>query len=274
MQLQDCVNHRKNVLELFQMRKSVSYVNSTVSGRAEDRHESETLEENIMSQGYLLLSIGKLLSGAFPDIGYKMIPAIPVVRRNQFHNSEEFFKAIKSKQTTVSSIQILSTFESNLRSVEIAWGDLGIFKTYFVLPKEHAYFAEEIRHYFLNLIDFSNDDEISRFLLVISNMLHTTLTTISNIKKNKWLWFFLKFQDEIDNGILILAVVINFIMLISLDKGYFTGREFPQYNPPEFRTAMAVLVICQCALHSYKIVQHYMLYAPTVYKCKFYLSVE
>lgn len=65
----------------------------------------------------------------------------------------------------------------------------------------------------------------------------------------------LLFQDELLRAVTYLSVVINFIIVVSLQKGYFTGDDSPQYATKSLRDVLAVLVVIQFILVLYKALQ-------------------
>lgn len=110
------------------------------------------------------------------------------------------------------------------------WAHHGIFRFQFVKPLECDYLSEESKEEFLSELDFGDDDRVKTLLLKTNN-LHDDVSLKMNLQHNYFLRVLLTFQDELDYAICGLAVLINFILVISLEKGYYRGSEQPVYEP-------------------------------------------
>jgi hypothetical protein len=64
-------------------------------------------------------------------------------------------------------------------------------------------------------------------------------------------------------------VFINFLLVISLQQGFYTGHDVPQFEPPEFKTVVRILTVIQVILLLYKLLQTLILRLPILVKENF-----
>jgi hypothetical protein len=120
--------------------------------------------------------------------------------------------------------------------------------------------TEEIKNRVKELIEYDNDDRVALFLNNY-RIVSTEMKLQMDLKDLK-LHFLLFFQDEISTALICLSFVINFIMAISLEKGYFTGNENPQYSNAIFAQLMEVLQVLQVWGYLSSLLQTLILVSP------------
>lgn len=131
--------------------------------------------------------------------------------------------------------------------------------------------TEEIKNRVKESIEYDNDDRVALFL---NNFrIVSTEMKLQMDLKDKNLHFVLFFQDEISTFMISLSFLINFIMSISLQKGYITGSSTPQYSHDMFFKLMAVLQLVQVVGYVTSLVQTLILVAP-VARDEWYQMVE
>lgn len=120
-------------------------------------------------------------------------------------------------------------------------------------PRECSFLTEEIIHFVKESITISDDDKIKTFIskrrVMYWDMDYKMFLSDNNLS------VLLLFQDELLRAVTYLSVVINFIIVVSLQKGYFTGDDSPQYATKSLRDVLAVLVVIQFILVLYKALQ-------------------
>lgn len=120
--------------------------------------------------------------------------------------------------------------------------------------------TEEIKNRFKDLIEYGSDDKVSLFL---NNFrIASTEMKLQMDLKDKKLNFLLFFQDEIATFLIGLSFLINFIMSISLEKGYLTGNSDPQYSHDIFFELVMVLQITQLMGYIIGLMQTLILVSP------------
>ncbi len=133
------------------------------------------------------------------------------------------------------------------------------------MPLECDFLKEETKEAILATLDFGDDDRI-KSLLQASSSIHDDVSLKMKLESNQYFRLLLKFQDELDYMICSLAVFINFLLVISLQKGFYTGDTHPVYEPRSYRVVVQVLVIIQLVLLLYKLLQSGLLRVSLVVK--------
>lgn len=185
-------------------------------------------------------------------------------RRERYISKQSYLQALKTQKSSVKYKKVYGYFNDRLRSVEVIWGDKGLFQIHFIKPRECDYLSEELIESIKRGI-LMNDDEKVRTFLSKSREIHWDMEQKMLLANNN-LHLLLLFQDELLSAITYLAVVINFIIVISLEKGYLTGFRDPQYSVKEFVTVMKVLTILQAILTLYKLFQTSLVRVPLIIK--------
>jgi hypothetical protein len=162
-------------------------------------------------------------------------------------------------------------FDDRLRSVEILWGDKGLFRFQFIMPLECSFLNEEIKEDIISGLDFGDDDRMKALVQKV-HYIHDDISLKKSIDGNKYLRLLIKFQDELDYAITGLAVFINFLLVISLQQGYYTGHDEPQFQPPVFKGVVRALTIIQVILLLYKLLQTLILRLPIILKDNYRFS--
>ena len=131
--------------------------------------------------------------------------------------------------------------------------------------------TEEIKNRIKEEIDYGNDDRVKAFLN--SYKIASSEMTLQMVLKDKNVHFLLFFQDEISFILIGLSFLINFLMSISLEKGYFTGNVNPQYSHLWIEHLMKILQILQLWGYLMTLVQKLILFAP-VARDEWYNTVD
>lgn len=107
------------------------------------------------------------------------------------------------------------------------------------------FMTEDIKTRVKRLIIHDNDDKVAQFLASF-HIVESEMKLQMHLRDNN-LHFILFFQDEISLAMICLSFAINFVVAISLEKGYFSGSDRPQYSSPVFsRLVMAFQVVQVC----------------------------
>jgi hypothetical protein len=229
----------------------------------------EAAAEKLISEGFMMLALGKYLAQVKPSIYDDLTPKIPrSMKRYQFATQAEFQHAEKQRAQAMKLVRSFYVFDGRLRSVEILWGDKGLFRFQFIMPLECSFLNEDTKKKVVKSLDFG-DDERHKALIQNVYSIHDDVSLKKRIHDHRYFRLLVKFQDELDYAITGLAVFINFLLVISLQQGYYTGHDEPQFQPPEFRGVVRALTIIQVIVLLYKLLQTLVLRLPILVKENF-----
>jgi hypothetical protein len=233
-----------------------------------------------MKEAFLLLAAIRVLSNFLPEGAPTTVPPpnfnscfflvtadffpkyVSAVRRRNYVTSAAYKQAVRDTKDEIRYMNQFSHLNDTVRSIEVLWSGRGLFAVSFSKPRQCSFLTKALRDEIIESIDYTDDDRVEFFL----SKVRQTSTEI-NLTMKYWdlhLNYFLLFQDELSNGIFANGMLINFVMLVGLQKGYFTGDLTPQYANPEIRQVMVALVICQLCLCVYKLFQTSLIRIPLV----------
>ena len=155
-----------------------------------------------------------------------------------------------------------SNFRDDLRTIEVHWAGRGLFQVSFLKPQQCAYLTRDMKQWILDRMDLNSDSRVASFLgelRVASGAMNLQLALRDN-SLSALLWF----QNEIRLVLVLLAFLINFILMMSLEKGYFTGEDGPQFSTSNFQLITGVLILLQCLLEIYSTLQTLILWTPLI----------
>lgn len=221
-----------------------------------------------------MLALGRQVAAHSDQVAMDLVPILPPpVKKNKYPSAAEAAEAEKQRKGMERVVKAFAEFDERLRSVEISWSGLGLFKFNFILPTECRYLTEESKRSIIQNIDFGDDDRV-KFFLQKTSSIHDDVSHQKTLQ-NKWIFILLmRFQDELDYATAFLAILINFILIISLEKGYLSGNADPVYEPRSYQYVVQILVIFQVAVLLYKLVQTSILTLPLIYKESLRVSHE
>jgi hypothetical protein len=226
----------------------------------------QRIEGRVLEEGFLLLALGHQVAAYSDQVARGLVPVLSApVKRSKFPSEAEFNEADRARRVLERVVRDVMFFNERLRSVEIAWGGLGLFRFYFTLPNECYYLTEESKRGIIQDIDFGDDDRV-KFFVGKTNAIHDDVSHQQTLQNDFVFILLMRFQDELDYATAALAILINFILIISLQKGYLTGHSDPVYEPKEYEGAVQVLVIAQFIVLLYKLLQTSILSLPLIYK--------
>ena len=201
-----------------------------------------------------------------------------IVRRKRMGSHAEYINAQRAYKRLEKYKSIYSSFMDRQRNVEVFWKNRGLFQVSFQKPRKvciplnGAYFlshtfarqceymTEEIKNRAKSLIRHDNDDKVAVFLNQY-RVIGAEMELQMNLKDRK-LHFLLFFQDELNIALIALSFLINFIMAISLEKGYFSGKSDPQYSSHVFSQLMTALQYLQFIGYLSSLIQAIILVIP------------
>lgn len=223
-------------------------------------------EKAILEEGFLLLTFGQQIAASNPAVASDIVPVVPSsIKRSLFLSYHDFQVAERDRNKMVRTAKVFSDFEKRLRSVEISWGSLGLFKFQFILPNECQYLTEETKKNIIQDLDFGDDERV-KALIHKTNSIHDDVSHKKMLENVAILNLLMKFQDELDYATAILAVFINFVLIISLRKGFNDGKANPVYEPRLYRDLVQVFVVIQLVVLLYKLLQTSILTLPLALK--------
>ena len=144
------------------------------------------------------------------------------------------------------------------------WTGKGLFLVSFVMPRQSQFLTKVLRDKIINSIDYTDDDKVTVFLSKTRQTIDEMNITMKLVDMN--LHSLLLFQDELATAIFSLSVLINFLLVIGLEKGYFSGHNHPQYAEESIRLAVTILVAIQCSLCLYRLFQTSLVQLPLAYE--------
>jgi hypothetical protein len=133
----------------------------------------------------------------------------------------------------------MDKFKWHLRSVEISWNKR-IERVYFVLPGSCRYFLESARNRVKQGTDFSSEDRIKPFLARTRD-LDDEMRWIQRLNESNLYRYVGARLDQLKKWSYIMALLMNFVMLISLQ--YFPGNSRTWYpGTPGYNSSHMYLV--------------------------------
>jgi hypothetical protein len=153
-----------------------------------------------------------------------------------------------------------SSYRDSLRTIEVYWTGRGLFQASFVRPRQCQFLTREMKRRIQDRVDLSSDNKVAAFLSelrVASAAMHLQMTLRDNSAS-----FLLMFQTEISMALVLVAFLINFMLMMSIEKGYFSDREDPQFSSPTFERHARWLIYFQCILEVYSTTQVLTLWVP------------
>lgn len=231
----------------------------------------------VLQEAALVLSIVRILSDLIPEgtlpvlflfsslVLDDFVPkAIKSVKRSHYSTSEEYKMALKDNRDATRYFNMYSMLDEKLNSIEIMWTGKGLFLVSFVKPRQSQFLTKVLRDKIINSIDYTDDDKVAFFLGKTRQTIAEMNITMKLVDMH--LHSLLLFQDELATAIFSLSVLINFLIVIGLEKGYYTGQKHPQYAVEGIRVALTVLVCFQCALCLYRLFQTSLIRLPLAYE--------
>lgn len=231
-----------------------------------------------MEEGYLLLAL--LRSIAQVDrryVEYITPPKLTAVKKSRFGSLVEYKQAKKEYRDMQRYRDAFLYFDNSLRSVEVMWAGVGLFRVHFRLPRECNFMSEESKELLKRKIDYKDDDKVLYFVNQCRT-LHDDMKLKMRLADSKFHAIIL-FQDELVMALCAIAVIINFVVFISLEKGYFTGSSDPVYAADGYSGLVQALVIIQAIFALYKLFQTAVLRIPLIFRgiyrtLKYYVILE
>lgn len=190
--------------------------------------------------------------------------AIKSVKRSHYSSSDEYKLALKDNRDATRYFNMYSMLDDKLNSIEIMWTGKGLFLVSFVMPRQSQFLTKVLREKIINSIDYTDDDKVAVFLSKTRQTIDEMNITMKLVDMN--LHSLLLFQDELATAIFSLSVLINFLLVIGLEKGYFSGHDHPQYAEESIRLAVTILVAVQCSLCLYRLFQTSLVQLPLAYE--------
>jgi hypothetical protein len=223
------------------------------------------LSLSVSSSWFICLTVCLSVSVCVPTVLNEFVPkAIRSVKRSHYSSSEEYKLALKDNRDATRYFNMYSMLDDKLNSIEIMWTGKGLFAVSFVMPRQSQFLTKVLRDKIINSIDYTDDDKVTVFLSKTRQTIAEMNLTMKLVDMH--LHSLLLFQDELATAIFSLSVLINFLLVIGIEKGYFTGQEHPQYAVGKIRVTVMILVYIQCALCLYRLFQTSLIRLPLAYE--------
>jgi hypothetical protein len=232
----------------------------------------EMIVSFIQEEGFLLLTLFDQLSAMDPFLVNRNIlpesvhttvtpdhsnrkPKISTTKSHHNTRLDRYINAQKYKAT-------YSLFRERLRVIEVVWVGKGLFQASFVRPRKCEYLTREMKRRIKGKIDLASDSRVNAFLgeLRVASGAMKLQLSLRESSTSFLLWF----QNEISLSLVLLAFLINFILMMSIEKGYFSGADRPQFSSFRFERNARVLVYLQCIMETYCTLQALILWVPLV----------
>jgi hypothetical protein len=221
----------------------------------------------ISEEAFLILSVGRKIMTVDPTVSSVLLPTVaPDMQRMRMYDKEGYKRFQKAAKEMERYRKVFSYFDDRLRSIEVVWAGRGLFQVHFVLPRECQFISEELKQRIKDSFDISDDDRVRTFVSK-ARLMHWDMQQ-KMIYANNNMQVLLLFQDELLYAITALSVVINFIIIISLEKGYFTGYETPQFTSSGAKFGLRILVLIQFILVLSKLCQVALVRIPLIIRGK------
>lgn len=193
--------------------------------------------------------------------------AVRSVKRSHYSTVEEYKQALKDNRDATRYYNMYSMLDDKLRSIEIMWTGKGLFLVNFVKPRQSQFLTKVLRDKIINSIDYTDDDKVAVFI----NKTRQTIAEMNVTMKlvDMHLHSLLLFQDELATTIFSLSILINFLLVIGLQKGYYTGHDEPQYAVQGLRITTTILVSIQSCVCIYRLFQTSLIRLPLAYEGKY-----
>ena len=155
-----------------------------------------------------------------------------------------------------------SSYRAWLRKVEVHWVGRGLFQYSFVKPRLCNFLTRDTKREIKDRIDLNSDSKVISFLGELR--VASVAMTLQMRLRDKSLSFLLWFQNEISAFLVVLAFLINFLLMMSLEKGYFSDKESPQFSSSTFEQHARWLVFFQFLIECFSTLQALILRLPLV----------
>jgi hypothetical protein len=237
----------------------------------------------LLGQGFDLLTManglehcwrtsGKTNSGAdWKEWGKGQFNVLPMPDASSYGEgvtAQRQFEMAKRKFDEKAAYQkAYSFFDDDLRSIEIVW-DGQLERVFFPKPKECNFLTSSLRESFMGDIDYCDEDKV-RDLLKKAEELGETLLHYENLNSNSIYRMLGTRVEELKHWSFALALMMNFIMLISLQRGtsyVSSASDEPFYEPAYMEQVQFSLGILQVITAALVLIFLLLNRAPLVYK--------
>lgn len=229
-----------------------------------DEHFDEPdWDEAFLDEGFDLLTMANALSATDGDFSESMSFRIDTLLAESFYKDKREFFLQKSKIKEQKEFAKAHRFlDDRVKSIEISWnGNLD--RIYFPVPSECAFMTDSAVEAIKSRIDYTSDDKKQNFVKE-AEALYDQLQHYEKLhefagyrmlagKRLGWL----------KGGSYYLALLMNFIMLISLEKNYDAGPKYEPYYMEHIQLALGLVQVCTSSLVLFFLLSER---APLVYK--------
>jgi len=157
----------------------------------------------------------------------------------------------------------LAFFRDKLRSVEVCWGSDGLSSVYFPIPKEGEHMSDEIFEDLVERLDYSSDDRVKELMKLVPEV-YDELKWHSTLQKAVGEVLAQGSTNQLNNVTFLIAMIINFLLLISLK--FETGSESPSYANEKLENYTFVLGTVNANLAIFKLIHIAVFKLPILYK--------
>jgi hypothetical protein len=257
-------------LDVRTIRKRLAAIFGFYKANREALQDAEE-DESYLSEGFDLLTmadeLGKVANDKFDEKFLRPDKAIYARKLDpsMFDSKKKFRAEEKKKEAEVLYKEAYQFFEGRVRSIEIYWNKQ-IQRVTFPLQSECDFIKDSIKDKIKSRIDYTDDDKVDEFLEGVHE-LQTELKHFEYLNRFGFYRYVGQNLDSLKTASFALALMMNFIMVISLEKGYTaSGMTTRDYSPAYMKTVQQSLGIVQlvtsCLVLAFKLIN----LAPLVYK--------
>jgi hypothetical protein len=231
-------------------------------------HDS-TWDERFLEEGFDLKRMSDCLGVRDPVFAAKMEAKVQKLEpRNYYRDTKTYKDASKKYKKGMKYKEAKTFFDSKVRSIEVYWEadaekKLKIMdRIYFPESSECKYFSAELKNEMLRITKFGDEERLRDFAKLADNVK-------DKMQHKEYLQNFLLYRGVgvyvplLKKGSYYLALMMNFIMLVSLER---TPGQGQKYSPLYMETVQLTLGIIQIITSSMVLTYLLTNRAPIVYK--------
>jgi hypothetical protein len=217
------------------LRKRMVDVFESYHDLKEDHADEPDWDENFLDEGFDLLTMANALGEADEEFHEAMSFRVDKLLPEGFYkDKKEFIMQKKLIAAQKEYAKAHKFFDERVRAIEIMWNG-NLERVFFPVPSECAYMTDAVVEGIKARIDYTSDDKKQNFVKE-ADVLFDQLQHYEELHEyDMYKMLAGKRLKYMKKGSYYLALMMNFIMLISLEKSTVSFDEPVAYNPPYMR---------------------------------------
>jgi hypothetical protein len=230
----------------------------------EEHYDEPDWDENFLDEGFDLLTMANALSAVDDDFQEAMSFKVDILLAESFYKDKREFQKQKLK---IAEQKVFAKahkfFHDRVKSIEISW-DGNLDRIYFPIPSECAFMTDTVVESIKARIDYTSDDKKQLFAKEADN-LYDQLQHYEKLHEYEVYRLLAgKRLARLKKGSYYLALMMNFVMLISLEKSNgFSNTVYKPFYMEHIQLGLGLVqVVTSCLVLFFLLSER----APLVYK--------